>query len=69
MVLGSLLLLPDPGPPPLSRQAHAAPSPAHGTDVTRDTTMGSKATCSINGNPPLLSVSETVCRDIFDLPI
>ncbi len=34
------------GPPPLSRQAHAAPSPAHGADVTRDTTMGSKATCS-----------------------
>lgn len=32
-------------PPPLSRQAHAAQSPAHGPDVTRDTTMGSKATC------------------------
>lgn len=37
------------GPPPLSRQAHAAPSPAHGPDVTRDTTMGSKATCSEGG--------------------
>lgn len=33
-------------PPPLSRQAHAAQTPAHGADVTRDTTMGSKATCS-----------------------
>lgn len=33
-------------PPPLSSQAHAAQTPAHGADVTRDTTMGSKATCS-----------------------
>lgn len=34
------------GAPPLSRQGHAAPSAAHGTDVSRDTTIGSKATCS-----------------------
>lgn len=42
-------------PPPLSRQAHAAQTPAHGADVTRDTTMGSKATCSRRGESVLVS--------------